>query len=81
MCTMEEKHKRIFSRRPKESQTIQSYLSDPAVAWGIEKACLSTYLIYLYTNIYVMPAAFSILSQSLKRRKMRDDGVCENFKR
>ncbi len=26
---------------------------------GIEKAYLSTYLSYLYTNIYVMPAAFS----------------------
>ena len=26
---------------------------------GIEKAYISTYISYLYTNIYVMPVAFS----------------------
>ena len=60
MSTTDEKTTSEFSQEDKK-KLRQFKVAYPIqqLGGGIEKAYLSTYLSYLYTNIYVIPAAFS----------------------
>lgn len=59
MSTSEETKVTMTEQEQKELKRLKTGYTVQQMGGGVEKAYISTYSSYLYTNVYMMPAAFS----------------------